>query len=126
MMDGLMLRRCDEIARQVNLADCRASVQLASGLVELYLGASEDRLTQLGLMNVIIRARDERIFGIDVDAIKNTRIVVKNQENMQEPNTSAVTAIWLEEGGIFAQHWDGFTSIFDVNTMELISQSYTK
>jgi hypothetical protein len=36
-----------------------------------------------------------------------------------------VVGIWLEEDTVFAVHWDGFTSRFDINSMQFIGQKFT-
>jgi hypothetical protein len=64
------------------------------------------------------------LLGYPIKEIENTPIVVESMEGIK-PNASWVVGIWLEEDTVFAVHWDGFTSRFDINSMQFIGQKFT-
>jgi len=121
-----MLCCCDEISSQINTADCEQSIALENGTIYLYLGKSADNLSALGCLNMILRDQHGQLSGLPIKSIKNAALMVKHQEAMKEPNASPVIGMWLDGSEICAQHWEGFISRFDSETLKFISQVFTK
>ncbi len=121
-----MLHRCNEIESRIDRKDCEQTIGLESGTIELYLGKSADRLSALGLLNIVMRDQHDQLSGWSIESIKNSGLTVKHQEAMREPNTSTVMNIWVEGSELCAQHWEGFISRFDGKTMKIVSQAFTK
>ncbi|MCZ7479601.1 hypothetical protein [Rhizobium rhizogenes] len=121
-----MLSHYNNLESLIAPADCKQSVELDYGSIELYTGKSADRLSAAGLLNLVLREPTGCLLVCTLASIKNTNLTIKYQEAVKEPNTSAVIDIWLEGPELRAQHWDGFTSRFDMKNMKLLSQEFTK
>ncbi|WP_035200270.1 hypothetical protein [Agrobacterium tumefaciens] len=121
-----MLSHYSDLESLIAPADCKQSVELDYGSIELYIGKSADRLSAAGLLNLVLREPTGCLLACTLTSIMNTNLTIKYQEAVKEANTSAVIEIWSEGPELSAQHWDGFTSRFDKNNMKLLSQEFIK
>ncbi|CAC9443671.1 hypothetical protein [bacterium endosymbiont of Bathymodiolus sp. 5 South] len=101
-------------------------LNIPCGILKLYvpLDGVSGRLIDAGFLNFILTDKDGTLLGYPIKEIENTPIVVESMEGIK-PNASWVVGIWLEEDTVFAVHWDGFTSRFDINSMQFIGQKFT-
>jgi hypothetical protein len=101
-------------------------LNIPCGVLKLYssIGGVDDRLVDAGFLNFILTNKDGILLGYPIKEFQDTPIVVESMEGMK-PNTSWVTSIWIKNNIVYAGHWDGFTSRFDINSMQLIEQEFT-
>ena len=101
-------------------------LNIPCGVLKLYslIGGVDDRLINTGFLNFILTDKDGTLLGYPIKEFQDASIVVKSMEGMK-PNASWISDIWLEENTVCALHWEGFTSRFDINSMQLIGQEFT-
>jgi len=121
-----MLFLSHNILKQIDSADLRQSAGSHDKNIELYSGKSGDLLEHSGLLNVLIRDQVGNVLACPVAEIENSNITVRHQEGMLRPNSSAAVGLSVDGTEAYIQHWDGFLSIFNINTFEILGQEFTK
>lgn len=126
MMDGLTLHHSHEVERRIVDAVPKNSIQLPCGLLELYVSSVADDLLGAGFLNIVVRDSSGQFNGCEIKNLLGSTVQVEGQEDLRKPNTSCIMSVWLDDGTVYAQHWEGFVSRFDAATMSFVSQKFTK
>ena len=78
-----------------------------------------------GYLNMILRDEAGRKFGFRIEELENAPIAIRGQPRMRKLNASAIMGGRIKDGIVGVQHWDGFATRFDPETMEVLAQIYT-
>ena len=121
-----MLSHFPEVDTIIVDADPKARIDLPAGTLALYASGDADRLLERGFLNIVLRNKDGRNFGIRVDAFRENPVTVTHQEALKKPNASCIMNVSLAGDCVVAHHWDGFVSELDSTTLQLLGQTFTK
>ena len=124
-MDGLMLHLSDELRNALIYVKPGTAVSVKGKKFCLYHGKISAKLRESGLMNIALWV-DDRIFGLGIKELERSNTSIKFQERMKKLNSSEIVDLSKDNGVIQLQHWDGFRTSIDVDSMEVLSQTFTK
>ncbi|KZL08664.1 hypothetical protein PsAD2_04117 [Pseudovibrio axinellae] len=121
-----MLHQSTDFSECIKAAIPAETLEIPLGSLELYLSKAADYLLEKGYLNFIIRDRHENLLGCRISEFQNEKATTANQENLVKSNASCIMHMWLVDNQIFAQHWDGFISQFDIGSFILTEQKFVK
>jgi hypothetical protein len=125
MKDGQMLSLSNELVSMLSHIKPESYVLVNGKAIHLYLGEASDRLRDCGLLNVIWWDGDSAL-GFGVAELESCYKSIKFQEAMKKLNSSEIVGLSQGEGKICLQHWDGFMTELDADSMEVMGQQFTK
>lgn len=120
-----MLRVSHETINDIRNADPISSILESGKKICLYFGEASSKLRERGLLNIVLWDGDIA-FGLSLTELESIITTVKFQEIMPKPNKSEIVGITMHGRIIRLQHWEGFRTEIDVDTMKTVGQQYTK
>lgn len=121
-----MLSLSNDLRQIVARANPKTIIITPDGELCHFLSSIEDDLLEKGYLNIILRKRSGEVLGIAINSFQASNLVVSGQEKMAKLNASCIMDISLSDGIIHTQHWDGFDTLIDLKTLEVVEQIFTK
>ena len=115
----------EDLTKLVDGVEPEQVLKIPMGDLIVYLSDVADNLLARGYLNMILRDEAGRKFGFRIEEFENTPIAIRGQPRMRQLNASAIMGGRIKDGVVGVQHWDGFATRFDPETMEVLAQIYT-
>ena len=116
--------RSDDFFSVIDDATPSEKVAAVGVIIELYSGAVADRLVEAGFLNFLVRDREKGCRIVTVHDVQTSGVDILDPQT--GINASVVVGTWVEDLALYAQHWEGFESSFDIRSMRLTGQRFTK
>ena len=115
----------DDLTRLVDGVEPREVLNIPKGELSVYRVNVANTMLDRGFLNMVLRDNSGRCYGFPIAEFENTPVTIINQERMTQLNASRIVGVVLEDGLVYAQHWEGFNTTFDPETMEVLGQKFT-
>ena len=121
-----MLCLSNEVVEMLKSHKPKQNISIASGFIVLYCGEGANLLMNSGFLNFVFISDKDKYYAHKISEFISTPIKIKNQEKMKNLDSSFIVGIEIDNGKISAQHWNGFNTMFHLESLEVLSQKFTK
>lgn len=125
MKDGELEKLCDKLTKCLEKEIPKKEIHNSIGIIKVFNSKTGKILINNGYLNFVI-LKDDYYLGLSISELEKYHVSITNQPDMKTPNTSFVTDIEIIDGKLNVFHWDGFKSYFDLKTLSLLGQTFTK
>ena len=114
----------DDLTRLVDGVEPSEVLSIPKGDLCVYESNVAYAMLGRGFLNMILRDHSGRRYGFSIAEFENTPVTVVNQEGLEKLNASRMAGVVLRDGVVHVQHWEGFLTTFDPETMEVLGQKF--